>query len=80
MKLLIIDEFTYLPISRQRRYQLRKKRAKKCVLCGAPAVGLRCLRHMIEARELKRRRLALKRRYKSLTYRLAKRQEKRRPQ
>ncbi len=76
----MIDKFTYLPISRQRRYQLRKERTKKCILCGAPAVGLRCLRHMIQARELKRKKLGLKRRYKSLTYRLAKKQEKRRAQ
>lgn len=30
----LIDEFTNLPVCRQRKYQLRKMKARKCVLCG----------------------------------------------
>ncbi len=31
---MINDQFTDLPISRQRRYQLRKKAKGLCVICG----------------------------------------------
>jgi hypothetical protein len=31
----IIDEFTHLDISRQRRYQLRAERDKRCRICGS---------------------------------------------
>lgn len=37
----IIDEFTRLDVSRQRKYQLRKYRDRKCVTCGEPATGHR---------------------------------------
>lgn len=71
MRTPIQDEFTYLPISRQRKYQLRKKRDKRCTECGAPAVrGVRCLKHLVKARELQRKKRGLKRRYKTLSYRL----------
>lgn len=61
----IKDKFTNLPVSRQRKYQLRKKRAGMCVLCGEPAVtAMHCLKHAIAKRELDRKR------YNSLTYRL----------
>jgi hypothetical protein len=60
----IEDEFTYLPISRQRRYQLRLRRDNRCTECGKPAVGSsRCLEHLVKAREWQRKKLGLKRRY-----------------
>lgn len=34
---LIIDEFSHLNISRQHRYQLRRKRDGKCIICGKVA-------------------------------------------
>jgi hypothetical protein len=33
----IQDEFSALPISRQRRYQLRREKAGLCRVCGKPA-------------------------------------------
>lgn len=33
----IVDEFTHLPISRQRKYQLRCERDGRCRLCRADA-------------------------------------------
>jgi hypothetical protein len=39
MPRLIQDEFTDLPISRQRRYQLRCEANGRCRLCGRPAVA-----------------------------------------
>jgi hypothetical protein len=71
MKTPILDEFTHLPISRQRRYQLRKKRDGRCTECGAPAdKGPLCLKHLVMMRELHRKLRRAKRRYKSLSYRL----------
>ena len=73
MRIPIQDEFTYLPISRQRKWQLRKQRDKRCTECGAPAIqGARCLKHLVHARELQRKMRGLKRRYNSLSYRLGK--------
>jgi len=68
----IQDEFTSLPISRQRKYQLRKQRDQRCTECGAPVVrGSRCLKHLIRARERQRQKLGLKRRYyRTLSYSL----------
>jgi hypothetical protein len=68
----IQDEFSDLPISRQRKYQLRMKREKRCQICGAPVVmGARCLKHLVEQREKGREQYGLKRRYRStLSYRL----------
>ena len=68
----IKDEFTKLKISRQRRYQLRMRRDKRCIICGTPITrGLMCLEHMIQARERQRKRLDLKRRHRNArTYRL----------
>lgn len=44
----IFDEFTGLPLSRQRKWQLRKRRDKKCLTCGVPvfADSLWCARHL----------------------------------
>ncbi len=33
----IVDCFQELPISPQRKYQLRKQMAKKCTICGKPS-------------------------------------------
>jgi len=68
----IKDKFTKLKISRQWRYQLRKRRDKRCIICGGPVVGgLMCLEHMVKARERQRKRLGLKRRHhNALSYRL----------
>lgn len=43
----IIDKFSDLPISRQRKYQLRNKVYGLCILCSEKAVpGMsRCLKH-----------------------------------
>lgn len=56
MPRLIQDEFSGLPISRQRRYQMRKLAAGRCRLCGAPAmVGHPvCERHLADQRRWQR--------------------------
>ncbi len=68
----ISDEFTNLNISRQRKYQLRMQRDKRCTECGAPAAqGSRCLEHLVKARERQRKKRGLKRRYlNTLSYKL----------
>jgi hypothetical protein len=72
MRKPIKDEFTHLKVSRQRKYQLRKRRDHRCMHCGQPAVRSgRCLKHLVEAREWQRKRHGLKRRYRNtLAYRL----------
>ncbi len=72
MRKRIQDEFAELPISRQRKYQLRMKRDRRCTECGEPSVqGSRCLKHLVKARERQRRKRGLKRRYYgTLSYRL----------
>jgi len=72
MRKRIQDEFENLPISRQRKYQLRMQRDKRCTECGKPAVqGSRCLIHLVKARERQRRKRGLRRRYlNTLSYRL----------
>jgi len=71
MRRPIQDEFTYLQISRQRKYQLRQKREGRCSECGQPTErGSRCLKHLIRAREDQRKKRGMKGRYKSLSYRL----------
>jgi len=68
----IKDEFTDLPVSRQRKFQLRMGRDKRCPICGEPlVVGTRCLKHLLRERERKRKRLGSKRRFaNTLSYRL----------
>jgi hypothetical protein len=67
----IKDEFTDLPISSQRKFQLRMKRDKRCPLCGEPAImGVHCLKHLVQQRERQRRKLGLRRRFSTLGYRL----------
>jgi hypothetical protein len=54
----ILDALTYLPISRQRKYQLRMQRQGRCTVCGKPAArGSRalCLKHLLNSRESRRR-------------------------
>jgi len=72
MRKRIEDEFTELPVSRQRKYQLRMQRDQRCTECGEPAVqGSRCLKHLVKARERQRKKRGLKRRYRgTLSYRL----------
>jgi hypothetical protein len=72
MRKRIEDEFTHMRISRQRKYQLRMLRDKRCTECGEPAVqGSRCLKHLIKARERQRKKRGLRRRYyNTLSYRL----------
>ncbi len=72
MRRPIQDEFTELPISRQRKYQLRMQREGRCTECGEPAAqGSRCLKHLVKARERQRKKRGLKRRYyNTLSYRL----------
>ena len=61
-----------MPISRQRKYQLRMRRDRRCTECGDSATrGSRCLKHMILARERQRKVRGLKRRYYgTLSYKL----------
>jgi len=72
MRTRIQDEFTELPISRQRKYQLRMQRDQRCTECGEPAMeGSRCLKHLVKARERQRKKRGLKRRYYgTLSYKL----------
>jgi hypothetical protein len=72
MRNRIVDEFTHLPISRQRKYQLRMQRDKRCTECGQPAAqGSRCVKHLVKARERQRKKRGLKRRYyNTLSYKL----------
>jgi hypothetical protein len=72
MRKPIQDEFTHLPVSRQRRYQLRKQRDNLCTECGAPAGGAsRCVKHLVLARERQRAKKGLLQRYpNTLSYRM----------
>ena len=72
MRKPIQDEFTALPISRQRKYQLRMQRDHRCSECGEPAAqGSRCVKHLVKARERQRKKRGLKRRYYgTLSYKL----------
>lgn len=61
-----LDEFTHLPISRQRKWQLRQMVQGGCVLCGQPVIsGHKCLRHMIQSREATARKYGFKSHYNS---------------
>jgi hypothetical protein len=80
----ISDEFTGLlkadgsPMSRQQIHMMRKKARGICLTCGAPAVGVYCLKHTIAARERMRQKLKYRRRLrKSPSYVLAKQSAKR---
>lgn len=60
----IIDEFTNLNISRQRKYQLRKAKIKCCAICGKPIEHFAwfCDEHYWYSREYHRKRLGCKKR------------------
>jgi hypothetical protein len=72
MRKRIEDEFTDLPMSRQRKYQMRMQRDQRCTECGEPSVkGSRCLKHLVKAGERQRKKRGLKRRYYgTLSYQL----------
>jgi hypothetical protein len=68
----IVDEFTELPISRQQKWQLRRAKEGRCVICGEPKVtAWHCLKHAVANREWARKYSGSVRRNKTLTYRLA---------
>ena len=68
---VVRDEFTDLPISRQRKCQLRMRRDKRCHICGETAVmGCHCLKHWVAKRERQRKQLGSKRRNKARSYAL----------
>lgn len=48
----INDEFSAIPCSRQQRWQMRKKRDGKCVVCGKKSVtAYHCERHRIVTKD-----------------------------
>jgi len=60
------DEFSNLPISRQRKWQLRQIANGGCDICGKPIVsGHKCLRHMVMARDSTHRKNGFKSTYQS---------------
>jgi hypothetical protein len=68
----ILDRFTKLGVSRQRKYQMRHDRAGLCNLCPRPAVmAFHCLEHAVRNREDQRvRQKSGRRNFGSKTYRL----------
>jgi len=75
---MIQDRFTHLPISRQRKWQLRQQALGQCTQCGEPAISQdRCLDCLIASREAQRAKRRQGRRYlNSLSYRLESAAEK----
>jgi hypothetical protein len=67
----IRDRFTTLlkadgtPMSRQQIHMARKKARGICLTCGAPAIGVYCLKHTIAARERMRQKLKYRRRLRN---------------
>jgi hypothetical protein len=58
----VVDEFSELLVSRQRKEQLRHKRDGKCILCPRPlATKNHCRKHALAARERSRKRNGSKR-------------------
>src|SRR5271170_3899140 len=53
------------PMSRQQIHMLRKKARGICLTCGAPAIGVYCLKHTIAARERMRQKLKYRRRLRN---------------
>lgn len=50
---MIRDKYRDLPVSRQRKYQLRKRDEGKCVVCAKPRVNAtHCKAHAAHAAEL----------------------------
>jgi hypothetical protein len=63
---LIVDEFTPLPVSRGRKWQLRRVKAGLCVKCNGPVAPEQelCVKHRIEQALANRRRLNSRRPHK----------------
>jgi hypothetical protein len=70
----IKDPFSNLPVSRQRKYQLRKKEDGLCTNCGSQesVTAYHCLDCAIKARDRQHKRLNCKRKYDCKTRRLQK--------
>ena len=68
----IHDEFTDLPVSRQRKSQLRRQRDGLCIICGQPQSSSHdCLKHFLAARERQRNRQgSVRRNFGSKSYQL----------
>jgi hypothetical protein len=50
---MIRDQYTYAPISRQRKYQLRMRDKGKCIICGANRTNSHfCEEHAKKASEM----------------------------
>lgn len=74
---IIHDRFSNLPLTKQRKWQLRREKENNCIICGEPAVVSRyCLKHAIAVRERQRQRIPCqriprqRRNYGSRTYKL----------
>jgi hypothetical protein len=65
----ILDQFAHLDVSRQRKWQLRKKSQHKCLICGKPEVmkGL-CEKHYKRALDYVRERLGVKKFFKNTKF------------
>ena len=63
----IQDELTDVKMSRQRKWQLRRREQCLCEACGEPAIKgcHRCVECLGKARERARKRLGCKRRYQN---------------
>ena len=60
----ITDEFSGMPLSRQMKYYLRKRRDKRCTKCGKSLeAGSVCPEHLVQMREYRRKTFGPKRRY-----------------
>ena len=72
MSIEIQDEFTALPVSRQRKWQLRHLARGNCSICGRPAVCRSgyCLAHFVAAREQLAKRHGCRRQHNCLSRRL----------
>jgi hypothetical protein len=73
MPKLILDEIAKLPVSRQRKWQLRQKEKRLCLKCTKPAVTkIYCLEHAVSIREGVRNKKGARRRNQALSYQLEK--------
>jgi hypothetical protein len=55
MSRVIDDQFTHLPVTSQRKWQLRRHAEGKCIICARPQVmQFFCLKHAVGKRELER--------------------------
>ncbi len=63
VKKRIVDQFTQLPVSRQRKWQLRQRQKGLCAKCSKRVVpeSIYCIRHMVDHRVAARRRYQRKR-------------------